>query len=230
MSKYPRLKRVRGWYHLRAVVPKDLRAVIGKTELWRKLGTTDPAEAKERVLIENIAVTTLFRDARRKIREAAEAQPSEMDIRRMVALWFHHADQRAAVPALAVHGVRALDDALDGLGADEAALCRQDEGVMVAAQVAADAILADHGWPATQHRVGGIKAGAAVVDVDKATEWYRSLCGHVLRAMIEVTRRSRGRLGGQPLGQAHERGRCVRRLGDLLQRVDSRLVLPLGQH
>ena len=204
MSKYPRLKQVRGWYHLRVKVPKDLRGVIGKTEIWRKLGTANLSEAKELVRIESVRVDAEFADARRKIREAAEAQPSEMDIRRMVVLWFHHADQRAAVPALAVHGVRALEDALDGLGADEAALRRQDEGVMVATQVAADAILAGHGWPATQHQVKGIKTGAAVVDVDKATDWYRSLCSHVLRAMIEVTRRSRGRLGGQPLGQAFD--------------------------
>jgi integrase len=204
MSKYPRLKQVRGWYHLRAVVPKDLRAVFGKTEIWRSLKTTDISEAKEKVLIENINVTALFRDARRKIRETADAQPSEMDIRRMVVLWFHNADQRAAIPALEVHGLRALEDALDGLAADEAALYRQDDDVMVAAQVAADDILAGHGWPATQHRVGGIKTGTAVVDVDKKTDWYRSLCGHVLRAMIEVTRRSRGRLGGQPLGQAFD--------------------------
>ena len=118
---------------------------------------------------------------------------------------FIHDGLPAAIEAFGerIHHVH-LDDALDGLGADEAALRRQDDDVMVAVQVAADDILAGHGWPATQHRVGAIKTGTAVVDVDKTSEWYRSLCGHVLRAMIEVARRSRGRLGGQPLGQAFD--------------------------
>ncbi|MCX8522293.1 MAG: hypothetical protein ORN28_12255 [Rhodoferax sp.] len=55
--KTPRLTRDRcGVFYIRLVVPKALRADIGKSELWRSLRTKDCSIAKQRALTLNLAL------------------------------------------------------------------------------------------------------------------------------------------------------------------------------
>ncbi|HLG86681.1 MAG TPA: DUF6538 domain-containing protein, partial [Alphaproteobacteria bacterium] len=61
-----------GRYHVRLRVPKDLVAVIGKTELWKTCSTTDPEKAKDEKAEIVRAWREWFKELRRKHRPTDE--------------------------------------------------------------------------------------------------------------------------------------------------------------
>jgi hypothetical protein len=63
-------------YYARVAVPTDLRNVIGRRELWKSLGTTDPREAKQKVRAVLEAWDVEFAE-RRKRRTVSEADIQE---------------------------------------------------------------------------------------------------------------------------------------------------------
>ena len=65
--KLERLMRRGAVYYLRVRVPDDLREFIGRTEIRRSLGTSDPAEARRLVRIESLKVDGEFAAARRAL-------------------------------------------------------------------------------------------------------------------------------------------------------------------
>lgn len=85
-------------YYLRARVPNDLIAVIGKKEIKRSLKTGDRKEALQRIDIEAAKLKQEFSDARRKLSNQPQsiANLSDIDLRRMVLLWFHDTERRSA--------------------------------------------------------------------------------------------------------------------------------------
>ena len=110
MPNHPRLMRVGHRFHLRVKVPKDVREAVGKTEVWKSLGTSDPKVALERVRVESVRVDQQFAEARRKLREGP-GPLGETEATRMVLLWFHREEGRAVEAGPPLSGGAGLDDA-----------------------------------------------------------------------------------------------------------------------
>lgn len=93
MAKYPGLMpRGRRWY-LRAKVPVDLTAFLGRAVVWRSLQTGDHAVAVKRYRRARADLDEWF-DAQRRRRDAGAklngAAPG------LVTRWFHQAEREAA--------------------------------------------------------------------------------------------------------------------------------------
>lgn len=86
MPRHTRLHRRNGTYYLRVAVPLELREEIGKREIWKSLGTSDPREANALVKAESLKADQLF-DAARKRLSGTEDIISDSEAERIAAIW-----------------------------------------------------------------------------------------------------------------------------------------------
>lgn len=120
VSRQPRLMRRNGRWGHRVRVPNDLRHFIGKSEIWRSLGTGPYAEACRQARLEDVRVDTFFADCRAKIRDRKAAQVaqdtplSDDAIYRYVQQYFHFLEtQQRVVPFGDGPREAAVDRAID---------------------------------------------------------------------------------------------------------------------
>ncbi len=177
MAKYPGLMRRGTRWYLRVRVPKDIVDEVGRSEIWKTLGTGDHRKAVGRYHQARADVVAQFEAVRGR---RGDDDVTNAELRRLVTVWFKDMDTRIAVGIGA-----AFDDArretLASLDVDEAMLTNgHEDEVSPAIQKQADALLA-----------------AANIVLDESGETYRALCTDVRRAMLETVRRSRGRLEGE---------------------------------
>jgi hypothetical protein len=91
VPRHTRLQKRGSRYFLRVRVPTDLRSVIGKREIRKALGTSDPREALRRVRRASVEADALFETDRvRTAPDASDRFPaSEADLERLVLQAFH---------------------------------------------------------------------------------------------------------------------------------------------
>jgi hypothetical protein len=91
MPRHPRLQKRGSRYFLRVKVPTDLRSEIGKREIRKALGTSDPREALKAVRKASAETDAMFDAVRGKVaaRVAALVPASEVDLRRVIRQEFH---------------------------------------------------------------------------------------------------------------------------------------------
>jgi hypothetical protein len=188
VAKYPGLMpRGRRWY-LRAKVPLDLIAFLGRPEIWRSLKTGDHAVAVKRYRRVRADLDTWF-DQQRRRRDAGERLNGEAP--RLVSEWFHEQERRAAHLDFALTG-ELLRSALGETEQELIDLLAGDE-----VQTAVDQVLIANGWPARPHIVGAISTKRTKV-ADAPDEHRAALSELVRRALIEAARRRIDRLQGRP--------------------------------
>jgi integrase len=213
MAKHPWLLQRRdatNRFYLRAKVPADLVEIIGKREIKKSLGTPDRREAIRKLRLEAVAVEQLFDDARRELEAQSRARSieecSETDLKRMVLLWFHVADQSQADSHFKNIAKRVGVRPSTWLDAEEWALTKGTKGdTRSRVEAIADCVLEDNSWRMKPLRVGGRELeGNLVADVDKTSKQYELLCELVHRALLEIVSRSKGRLEGKPLGHGFD--------------------------
>ncbi|MEE8144224.1 MAG: DUF6538 domain-containing protein [Kiloniellales bacterium] len=88
MPKPPRLQKRRHRFFLRASVPRDIRSVVGRTEVVRSLKTSDYREALRRLPLASAEVDAQFAEAHRRVRTKSAISLSEHDMRQIVLRWF----------------------------------------------------------------------------------------------------------------------------------------------
>jgi hypothetical protein len=67
VPKYPRLQKRGSRYFLRVKVPTDLRSAVGKREIRKALGTSDPREALKEVRKASAETDAMFDAVRGKL-------------------------------------------------------------------------------------------------------------------------------------------------------------------
>ncbi|HEY8613055.1 MAG TPA: DUF6538 domain-containing protein, partial [Roseomonas sp.] len=177
---------------LRRRVPDDLRAVLGKREVWMSHGDVPFAQARR---LHELAMTRLsaeFAEARLRLAKGAGgagakpvalAEPSEAVIRQAVAHWFQDRERHAAVAAAKL---RASDDPAELERA--IANVRQDEA----------AYSGPGGEREADHTLGRILAGYGFARPAGDLAWLGVEI--VQAAMVEAARRTERRLAGLTLG------------------------------
>ena len=179
MARHPRLAKRGNVYILRAKVPADLIPIIGKREIKKTLGTSDPRLALEKVRLESPLVDAIFAEARRKLSVVLVATVSDDDLRRIVLAWFARSE-RAALDRVS----ETIDDdgVVDQFNEDEAALSDGASPVaMTGVQLVAKNLLKEAG-----------------VDLAPSSASFRFACELIRRGMSEGVRRARKRFLGQP--------------------------------
>lgn len=182
MAKHPWLFDRGGRYYLRARVPADLTAAIGRAEIKRALRTSDRREANRRINREAAAVEAEFSNARRRMSERRITKLSESEIRRLALDWFHEQERDAAVRRWA--GTEASDrdphEVRYDLAGDEAALLDDSDPYSQAStERVADDLLADRN-----------------LRLDPTSPGYGLLCELIVRGGVEGIRRRRAELSG----------------------------------
>ena len=192
MAKYPGLMaRGRRWY-LRAKIPQDLIAFLGRTEVWRSLKTGDHREAVRRYTSAR-AELQRWLDKQRQRRDIGERLNGEAF--RLVANWFYEHERQAAHADFGLCG----DDLLDALGETEVVLADLVAGEAGAdVQAAVDRVPMTNGWPSRPHTIGTISTLRTRV-ADAPDHHHAALSEPVRRALIEAARRRRDRLQGLPV-------------------------------
>lgn len=176
------VRRGHTWFY-RRVVPRPLRAIVGKTTFVKTLGTRDYGEALRRLPLVAAEAEAVLATARRKVRERPSTVLDEHGTRQAVFSWFWEQEREADAAAPPEN----LDEALQETEVDAGVLSRPgDPNVMAAVQQVANAIMERN------H-----------LALDKAGEDYRRLCDLVRRGMLEQSRRRRARLAGD-YGAEHD--------------------------
>ena len=91
MAKHPWLTLRRNRWYLRAKVPVDLVAVLGKAEIKRSLRTSDRREANEQIDGEAAKVREVFAAARRKLCPIESL--SDREIEHVAMAWFRNVER-----------------------------------------------------------------------------------------------------------------------------------------
>jgi integrase len=89
MAKYPRLHRRGNRYYIRAKVPMDLQAHLGKQEIKYSLDTSDYREAVRRLGVESLKVDQELAEARRRVEAKPVGDLSETEMERLAAIVYH---------------------------------------------------------------------------------------------------------------------------------------------
>jgi len=87
-----------GHYCLRAKVPKDLRLVIGKREIWKSLGTGDHKVALKRLRVASVEVDRQYDAARRKLPNSPRTPyhgVRDFELEQLVRTWFQDRNREA---------------------------------------------------------------------------------------------------------------------------------------
>lgn len=87
-----------GVFYLRVRVPDVLRALVGKTEIWKSLGTGDLKEAQEAGRLERVKIDGDWAALRRQLAPARSETLSDSEIWNLVAKWFVAAEKKNADP------------------------------------------------------------------------------------------------------------------------------------
>lgn len=143
--RHPRLLKRQGWFYLRAKVPVDLVAVLGRREIKKALGTADPKRALEKVRQESARVDRLFAEARRQAatQRLKKSTATEAEVTAMVRRWWR--DHQNEPPDYTDTDT-GLSEALHVLEIDEGMLLdRDDPGTAAAVHKIAVEIEHRHG-------------------------------------------------------------------------------------
>ncbi len=174
MARYPGLMRRGTKWYLRVKVPKDVVDKVGRSEIWKTLGTGNHRKAVSLYHQVRADMDAQFKIIRRS------RDVTDTELRRLVTVWFEGMDRRVAVGIGAAFD-DARREALASLDVDEAVLIDGPEDV----------------WAPAVHPQADALLAAANIVLGKSGERYRALCNDVRRAMLETARRSRGRLKGE---------------------------------
>ncbi len=177
MSKYPGLMRRGTKWYLRVRVPTDIVDDVGRSEIWKTLGTGDHRKAVGRYHQARADIVAQFDILRGR---RGDDDVTNAELRRLVTVWFEGMNRLVAV------GIGA---AFDDARRETLASLEVDEGVLTDGPE-------DEWAPAVQKQVDALLA-AANITLDKSGERYRAVCNDMRRAMLETVRRSRGRLEGE---------------------------------
>jgi integrase len=155
-------------------VPKDVVDKVGRSEIWKTLGTGNHRKAVSLYHQVRADMDAQFKIIRRN------RDVTDTELRRLVTVWFEGMDRRVAV------GIGA---AFDDARREALAALNVDEGVLLNGH--------EEEWaPAVQKQADALLA-AANITLDKTGERYRAMCNDARRAMLETVKRSRSRLEGE---------------------------------
>ena len=120
MRRHPRLQKRGSRYFLRVKVPTDLRSAIGKREIRKALGTSDPRGALKCVRKASVEADAVFETYRvRTARNASDRVPaSEADLERL-ALQAFQASERQNLTTFLQTPEGDFEEILSGLRDDE---------------------------------------------------------------------------------------------------------------
>jgi hypothetical protein len=120
VPRHPRLQKRGSRYFLRVRVPTDLRSAIGKREIRKALGTSDPREALRRLRRASVEADAIFETCRAKAGPAASVRSpaSEADLERLVLQAFQ-ASERQNLTTFLETPEEDFEEILSGLRDDE---------------------------------------------------------------------------------------------------------------
>jgi integrase len=194
VARHPGLMRRGARYHIRVRVPRDLVAAIGRTEIWKSLGTADHREAVRKYFPARAELQKTFDEARR--RRDANGKLSGGEALHIVRTWFREVDRKAADADFGLFE----DDAHATLAETEQDILDLVEGAGgESIQAALHRVLINAGWPARPHVIGTIqtrRTKVAAVDGHVPAELHDL----VRRGLVELARRRHERLRGSPNG------------------------------
>ncbi len=189
MPRPPRLQKRRHRFYLRAAVPQDVQAAVGKTEVIRSLKTGDYREALRRLPLASAEVDAEFAEARRRLRSSPAGSLSEHEARQLGLRWLWREERRLAEREFAADRTRALpreqavEENLEVLGhlSDT-----EDPGTLAAVQEVAGDILRQNN-----------------VRIEAESPAWSGLCDLIHRGLVEQARRVVDRLHGDH-GTTHD--------------------------
>ncbi len=188
MRKPPRLQKRNHRFYCRVAVPHALRAVLGRNEVIKALGTGDYAEALRRLPLASAGVDATFAQARRRLATGPTTALDDHGVRQLALLWLHQTELTATKAEVTRGVTMGRADALAQAEADLATLAdTDDDGTLAAVQAEADQLMRENN-----------------VQLDKDAPAYGLLCQLVGRGMAESTRRGRDRLLGDYSARHHD--------------------------
>lgn len=122
-ARHPRLQKRGSRYFLRVKVPPDLRSAVGKREIRKALGTSEPREALKRVRQASAETDAMFEALRGKVTAtvAALAPASAVDLDRIVRQEFYEMEIQR-LNRISEADEHDAEDILEVLRVDEAVL------------------------------------------------------------------------------------------------------------
>jgi hypothetical protein len=175
VARHPRLQKRGSRYFLRVKVPTDLRSAVGKREIRKALGTSEPREALKRVRQASAETDTMFEALRGKVaaKDAALAPASTVDLERVIRQEFHQMETQR-LQRFSEADEFDTEEILEVLREDEAVLSRGlDEATRCSIASTEDKLLEKH---------------SLYIDRDSAAYW--KFVDQVLRAELESVRRA----------------------------------------
>jgi len=125
VPKHPRLQKRGSRFFLRVKVPTDLRSAVGKREIRKALGTSEPREALKRVRQASAETDAMFEALRGRVvvAAAALAPASPVDLERIIRQEFHEMEIQR-LQRYAEADEYDTEEILETLREDEAVLSR----------------------------------------------------------------------------------------------------------
>jgi len=190
VPRHPRLQKRGSRYFLRVRVPTDLRSAIGKREIRKALGTSDPREALRRVRRASVEADAIFETCRAKAGPAASDRvpASEADLERLVLQAFQ-ASERQNLTTFLETPEEDYGEILSGLRDDESVYRGGLSPVVLPClQKKADELLAANG-----------------LTLDPSSNTYTRFLWLLIRADLENIQRARERYSGNPTEPVFDR-------------------------
>jgi len=190
VAKHPWLFNREGRYYLRARVPADLIAVMGRREVKKSLRTSDLREARRRINVEAAELEARFADARSEDTRRPATHLTEAEVRQLVIGWFYELERDGAQARWAETDESPSDpaDIDQAYGYDET-------------------VLTD---PADPNRLAAVQGLANIllqerrIQLDMQEPMYRLLCELLNRGLVEQVRRGRARALGDLAHQSFD--------------------------
>lgn len=190
MPRHPRLQKRGSRYFLRVKVPTDLRSAIGKREIRKALGTSDPREALKRVRKASVEADAVFETYRVRTAPYASVRvpASEADLERLVLQAFQ-ASERENLTAFLQAPEEDFGEILSALRDDESVYRGGLSPVILPSlQKKADELLAANG-----------------LALDPSSDTHTRFLWLLIRAGLENIQRARERYGGNPTEPVFDR-------------------------
>ena len=189
MPKHPRLQKRGSRYFLRVKVPTDLRSVIGKREIRKALGTSDPREALKAVRKASAETDAMFDALRGKpaARVAALVPASAVDLERAIRQEFHEMEIRRLESYQEANECD-TEEILENLREDEVVLSRGYNEQTASMASTAEELLGKYNFY-----------------VDRSSLAYQKFVEQVIRAELERVRRSIEAYRGNPRERGFDR-------------------------